>query len=119
MCLHRTLRTPAWALALIPSLFAFTLAKPAWVFAQAAPSPAASPQPTPAPPPAPESPPESTPPVQPGLTAPVLVERAEPVYPEAARKAGIGGTVGLELNINGDGVVTDARVVHGPALRHG
>ena len=48
----------------------------------------------------------------PGLTAPVLRERAEPVYPEAARKAGIGGLVGLELEVSADGTVGSVKVVH-------
>ncbi len=46
-----------------------------------------------------------------GLTAPVLIDREEPVYPEAARQAGIGGVVGLELTIGPDGRVTDAKVL--------
>lgn len=54
--------------------------------------------------------PDDTPPT-PGATAPVLLERVDPVYPEAARTAVIGGTVGLELTIGVDGVVTDAKVV--------
>jgi len=54
--------------------------------------------------------PEETTPT-PGATAPVLIERVEPIYPEAARKAGIGGTVGLELTVAADGSVTDAKVV--------
>jgi TonB family protein len=40
----------------------------------------------------------------------VLIERAQPEYPEAARKSGIGGVVGLELTVSADGVVTEARV---------
>ncbi len=47
----------------------------------------------------------------PATSAPVLVERVAPVYPEAARQAGIGGTVGLELTVGPDGTVSDAKVV--------
>jgi TonB family protein len=46
-----------------------------------------------------------------GLTAPVLTERAEPHYPEAARKAGLGAVVGLELTVGSDGSVKSVRVV--------
>jgi TonB family protein len=45
------------------------------------------------------------------VTAPVLTERIEPVYPEAAIKAGVGGTVGLELAIDESGVVTEVKVL--------
>jgi TonB family protein len=55
--------------------------------------------------------PDESPPA-PAVTAPVLLERVEPVYPEAARKAGIGGTVGLELTLGADGSVVDVKVVH-------
>jgi TonB family protein len=54
--------------------------------------------------------PEEAPPT-PGLTAPVLLERADPAYPEAARTAGIGGTVGLELGVAADGSVASAKVI--------
>jgi TonB family protein len=50
-------------------------------------------------------------PATPGMTAPVLVERAEPVYPEAARAAGIGGTVALSLDVAADGTVDDVHVI--------
>lgn len=53
---------------------------------------------------------DAPPPAPPGTTAPVLLERAEPVYPEEARKLGIGGTVGLEITVGRDGAVTDAKV---------
>jgi TonB family protein len=43
-------------------------------------------------------------------TAPVLIEHVEPPYPEAARRAGVGGTVGLELSVGADGAVAAARV---------
>ncbi|HZS40583.1 MAG TPA: TonB-dependent receptor [Polyangia bacterium] len=44
-------------------------------------------------------------------TAPVLIERVEPSYPEAARLAGIGGTVGLELSIGADGSVGEVKLI--------
>ncbi|HEX2573916.1 MAG TPA: TonB family protein [Polyangia bacterium] len=46
-------------------------------------------------------------------TAPVLVERVPPVYPEAARQAGIGGTVSLEITVAADGHVTQIKVLRG------
>jgi TonB family protein len=45
------------------------------------------------------------------IAAPVLIERSEPVYPESARQAGIGGIVGLELTVDADGAVSEAKVV--------
>ncbi|HEY2746549.1 MAG TPA: TonB family protein, partial [Polyangia bacterium] len=51
-------------------------------------------------------------PPPPGLTtAPALIERVEPVYPEAARAAGLGATVTLELKLDETGAVVSARVV--------
>ena len=47
----------------------------------------------------------------PQAVAPTLIDKAEPVYPEAARKAGIGGVVGLELTIGRDGSVRAVRVL--------
>ena len=55
---------------------------------------------------------EDAPPTK-GTTAPQLQERTEPVYPEAARKDGIGGTVTLELTVGPDGSVTNVKVAHG------
>ncbi len=46
-----------------------------------------------------------------GVTAPVLLERVEPVYPEAARLGGIGGVVSLEITVGVDGNVTDVKIV--------
>ena len=51
-------------------------------------------------------------PLAPSVTAPVLLERVEPIYPEAARRAGIGGSVGLEITVGENGAVSEARVVH-------
>ncbi|MEO6951770.1 MAG: TonB family protein [Polyangia bacterium] len=45
-----------------------------------------------------------------GLTAPVLIERVAPDYPEAARHSGQGGVVGLEIAVGADGLVTDVKV---------
>ncbi len=49
---------------------------------------------------------------------PRLLRAVEPAYPEEARKAGIGGTVVLYLELDAQGKVTDARVVSSiaPAL---
>ncbi|MGH9456916.1 MAG: TonB family protein [Thermoanaerobaculia bacterium] len=46
-----------------------------------------------------------------GVTAPALVTRVEPRYPELARKIGKEGTVVLECTIDSRGWVRDARVV--------
>lgn len=48
---------------------------------------------------------------------PQVSARVAPVYPEAARRAGIQGTVTVQALVGTDGVVRDARVVDGiPAL---
>jgi TonB family protein len=39
----------------------------------------------------------------------VLLERVDPIYPDAARRA--GGTVALELEVHPDGSVDEVRVV--------
>src|SRR2546430_1481672 len=54
---------------------------------------------------------EEEPPAVPARTAPLLVERANPAYPEAARLAGVGGTVGLEITVGEDGAVAAVKVV--------
>lgn len=121
MCMHRSLRTPRLAYALLFSFSFFSLATPAALEAQPAtanpaadtataaapapPSPPATSQQTPAAAAAPEQA------AQPGLTSPALLERVEPIYPEAAHKAGIGGTVGLELEVSAEGLVASVRVV--------
>jgi protein TonB len=46
------------------------------------------------------------------VRAPVLVARAEPEYPEAARRLHLEGMVILEAIISADGAVGDIRVVH-------
>jgi periplasmic protein TonB len=55
-------------------------------------------------------------PVPPGPWAsieklPEPVRRVEPVYPEAARRAGVSGTVLVQVLVRKDGRVGDARVV--------
>jgi protein TonB len=53
----------------------------------------------------------------PGLVAPpAVVSRVEPVYPELARRAGVEGTVELEVSIDASGAVTDVEVVRGLPL---
>jgi protein TonB len=53
-----------------------------------------------------------------GVAAPILLERIDPVYPEAARKARMEGTVVLEATITASGEVDAVRVVAsaGPIL---
>ena len=66
-----------------------------------------------APAPVPAVPPEPAP----GLLEPAaVVSRTDPVYPEAARRAGIEGTVELEVSIDAAGRVTDVEVVRGLPL---
>ncbi len=50
------------------------------------------------------------------IEAAVLVTRTEPTYPERARRAGIEGTVELEIAINARGDVTEVEVVRGLPL---
>jgi protein TonB len=53
----------------------------------------------------------------PGLIEPpVLLTRVEPAYPEIARRAGVEGTVELEISIDATGKVTEVDVVRGLAL---
>jgi TonB family protein len=53
----------------------------------------------------------------PGLIEqPAVLTRAEPAYPDAARRAGIEGTVELEVSIDANGKVTDVEVVRGLPL---
>ena len=53
-----------------------------------------------------------------GVTAPELIERIDPLYPEAARKLRQEGTVLLEAVITSSGLVEDVRIVGsaGPLL---
>ena len=65
-------------------------------------------------PPAPAAPAE---PLAPGLAeGPVVLKRVEPVYPDLARRAGIDGTVELEVAIDATGKVTNVEVVRGLPL---
>jgi protein TonB len=48
------------------------------------------------------------------LTAPVLLERVNPLYPEAARKERITGVVVVEASIDETGAVKDVRVLESP-----
>ena len=61
----------------------------------------------------------ATPPKEtlPGLVEPpAVLTRVEPAYPDAARRAGIEGTVELEVSIDASGKVTDVEVVRGLPL---
>jgi protein TonB len=50
------------------------------------------------------------------LEGPTLVSRVEPRYPDLARRAGIEGTVELEVTIDSTGAVTEVEVVRGLPL---
>jgi protein TonB len=53
----------------------------------------------------------------PGLVeGPVVIKRVDPVYPDLARRAGIEGTVELEVSIDASGDVTEVEVVRGLPL---
>jgi TonB family protein len=45
-----------------------------------------------------------------------LMKRVEPVYPESALKARVQGRVTLEVNIDEEGNVTEAKVIQGHPL---
>lgn len=63
------------------------------------------------------APPPATAEAAPGLIEPPVVRtRVEPVYPERARRAGIEGTVELEVTIDSSGKVSDVEVVRGLPL---
>ena len=72
-----------------------------------------APLPGPGPGPAPAVPPEAAPGL---LEAPVVITRVEPSYPDLARRAGIEGTVELEVSIDAGGKVTDVEVARGLPL---
>ena len=46
----------------------------------------------------------------------MVVQRVEPTYPDLPRRAGIEGTVELEVSIDASGKVTDVEVVRGLPL---
>ena len=48
-----------------------------------------------------------------GVHAPVKIRHVDPVYPDAARAAGVRGAVVVELALDLDGRVTDVRVLRG------
>ena len=64
----------------------------------------------------PPPPPPSSPLGAEALEAAVLVSRVEPSYPDRARRAGIEGTVELEVSISASGEMTDIEVVRGLPL---
>lgn len=49
-------------------------------------------------------------------SAPRIVRRVEPHYPEAARRHGVDGLVKLEVLVLPDGTVAGARPIHGPSV---
>jgi len=55
--------------------------------------------------------PESKPAEKPAIVAPRLTHREPPVYPEAAKNAGIAGTVVLSVSLDAKGNVIKARVI--------
>jgi protein TonB len=62
-------------------------------------------------------PPEPPAPAAGGLVeGPTLVSRVDPAYPDLARRAGIEGTVELDVSIDATGAVTDVEVVRGLPL---
>ncbi|MBZ5704223.1 MAG: TonB family protein [Acidobacteriia bacterium] len=61
---------------------------------------------------APAKAPETT--VPPALMEQLITHKVDPVYPEAARRANIQGTVVLDAVIGADGTVVDLRPVSGP-----
>ncbi len=73
----------------------------------------ASAPPLPVPAPGPAVPPEAAPGL---LESPVVLTRVEPSYPDLARRAGIEGTVELEVSIDAGGRVTDVEVARGLPL---
>ena len=66
---------------------------------------------TPGPPPVSAGEPSGEP-----LEQAVLVSKVDPVYPDAARRSGVEGTVVLDATIGADGRVTDVAVVRGLPL---
>jgi TonB family protein len=59
------------------------------------------------------------PPLEPApglLESPAVVTRVEPAYPEMARRAGVEGTVELEVSIDATGKITDVEVARGLPL---
>ena len=50
-----------------------------------------------------------------GVMAGNVATRVDPVYPEAAKKAGVQGTVVLDAVIDREGTISDLQVVSGPS----
>ena len=50
------------------------------------------------------------------MTAPIVLQTANPEFSEAARKAGVGGTVLVTLRVDVDGKPKDVRVVRGVGM---
>ena len=73
--------------------------------------------PPPPPPPPPQAPPPPPTAVRVGgeIKAPALLRRVEPVYPGVAVSAHIEGLVILEAMVDGEGVVTEVRVLRSPS----
>jgi TonB family protein len=70
--------------------------------------------------PSPEPPGRALPPVaavpEGGIEPPALISKVEPDYPDAARRAGVEGTVELEISIDASGRVTRVEVLRGLPL---
>ncbi len=60
--------------------------------------------------------PAAPPPASSVIEGATLLKRVDPVYPDLARRAGIEGTVELEVSIDAAGAVTDVEVVRGLPL---
>jgi TonB family protein len=47
-----------------------------------------------------------------------LIEKGEPVYPQAAKDKGVEGKIAVEIKVNENGEVIEAKVKNGPELLH-
>ncbi len=54
-----------------------------------------------------------------GVTAPQIEKEVKPVYTESAKKAGIQGSVGMEVVVLADGTVGDVTVTQSLDKKHG
>ena len=54
-----------------------------------------------------------------GVTAPQIEKEVKPVYTESAKKAGIQGSVGMEVVVLADGSVGDVNVTRSLDKKHG
>jgi protein TonB len=58
---------------------------------------------------------DDSPPKQPGeFQEPTLIKRVEPLYPEAAKRAGVQGIVRVSFTITQNGTVQDVKAIAGP-----